>query len=104
MPPCREEIPELNKLSVKYKDDPNVIFVAFALDEDSEVEDFVKKMPFGYTLSTNGRAYAAEYNINLYPTNVVIDKAGKVRLHYVSDPINGVYWLDRTIQESKKGI
>jgi thiol-disulfide isomerase/thioredoxin len=103
-PPCRAEIPELNRLAIKYKDDPNVIFVGFSLDEDSDVAEFVKKIPFGYRLAANGSAYAAQFKISLYPTNVVIDKEGKVRLHYVSAPINGGYWIEKTIQESEKGL
>jgi thiol-disulfide isomerase/thioredoxin len=103
-PPCRAEIPELNKLSIKYKDDPNVIFVGFALDDDSDIKDFIKTSPFSYRLVSESQSYANQFKIYLYPTNVVIDKEGKVRLHYVSAPANGPYWIDKTIQESKKGM
>jgi thiol-disulfide isomerase/thioredoxin len=103
-PPCRAEIPELNRLALKYKDDPNVVFVAFALDGVTEVEDFVKTNPFAYRLVANADDYAHEYNIHLYPTNVVIDKEGKVRLHYVSYVANGPYWMNKTIQEIKNGL
>jgi thiol-disulfide isomerase/thioredoxin len=100
-PPCRAEIPQLSKLALKYKDDPNVIFIGIALDNDSDVDDFNKKIPFNYRLVGSGGYYASQFKINLYPTNVVIDKEGKVRLHYVSAPANGPYWIDKTIQESK---
>jgi thiol-disulfide isomerase/thioredoxin len=103
-PPCRDEIPELNRLAIKYKDNPNVIFVGFALDDASDIEDFIKKNPFGYRLVSNAGDYAHKFGINLYPTNVVIDKEGKVRLHYVSAPFNGGHWIDKTIKESEKGI
>lgn len=103
-PPCRSEIPELNRLALKYKDDPNVIFVGFALDDASDIEDFVKTHPFGYRLVGGSADYAHQFGIHLYPTNVVIDKEGKVRLHYVSAPANGGYWIDKTIQEIEKGI
>jgi len=103
-PPCRAEIPELNRLALKYKDDPNIIFVGFALDDASDIEDFVKTHPFGYRLVGGSADYAHQFDIHLYPTNVVIDKEGKVRLHYVSAPANGGYWIDRTIQEIEKGI
>jgi thiol-disulfide isomerase/thioredoxin len=103
-PPCRAEIPELNRLALKYKEDPNVIFVGFALDGASDIEDFVKTHPFGYRLVGGSADYAHQFDIHLYPTNVVIDKEGKVRLHYVSAPANGGYWIDKTIQEIEKGI
>jgi thiol-disulfide isomerase/thioredoxin len=101
-PPCRAEIPDLNKLALKYKDNPNVIFIAIALDESWEVADFMKKNPLAYHLVGDGRYYAKLFDINLYPTNVVVDKQGKVQLHYSGGYMNGPNWLDKTIQESEK--
>lgn len=101
-PPCRAEIPELNRLALKYKDDPDVLFVGFALDDSYDIKQFIKKTPFGYRLISDARGFAKEFKVAAYPTNVVIDKEGKVRLHYVSAPFNGGYWIDKTIQESKK--
>ncbi|QKJ32717.1 TlpA family protein disulfide reductase [Mucilaginibacter mali] len=101
-PPCRAEIPDLNKLALKYKDNPNVIFIAVALDEAWEVNDFIKKNPLAYHLVGDGRSIAKLFDINLYPTNVVVDKQGKVQLHYSGGYMNGPQWLDKTIQESDK--
>lgn len=103
-PPCRAEIPDLNKLALKYKDNPNVIFIAVALDQAWEVADFIKKNPLAYHLVGDGRYTAGLFGINLYPTNVVIDKQGKVQLHYSGGYMNGPYWLDKTIQESEKMV
>jgi thiol-disulfide isomerase/thioredoxin len=102
-PPCRAEIPDLNKLAIKYKDNPNVLFIAMALDGDDEVKDFVKKNPLAYRVVGTGDDLAHQFKIHLYPTNVVIDKEGKVRFHYVGGYQNGPYWIDKTIQESEKG-
>jgi thiol-disulfide isomerase/thioredoxin len=101
-PPCRAEIPDLNKLALKYKDNPNVIFIAIALDQDYDVSDFIKKNPLAYHVVGDGRDLANMFKIHLYPTNVVIDKQGKVQLHYSGGYQNGPYWLDKTIQESEK--
>ncbi|MBC7399697.1 MAG: TlpA family protein disulfide reductase [Mucilaginibacter sp.] len=101
-PPCRAEIPDLNKLALKYKDNPNVLFIAIALDEDYNIKDFVKDHPLNYRLAGSGQVFANQFKINLYPTNVVIDKAGKVLFHYVGGATNGPYWLDKSIQESEK--
>jgi thiol-disulfide isomerase/thioredoxin len=101
--PCRAEMPQLNKLVQKYKNDPNVIFIGIALDpSDDDIQDFVKTNPFSYRLVSDGREFAQLFKINTFPTNVVIDKTGKVRLHYVGMAINGPYWIDKTIQESEK--
>lgn len=99
-PPCRAEIPDLNKLALKYKDNPNVIFIAVALDEYWEVGDYVKQNPLAYHLVGDGRGIANLFDIHLYPTNVVINKQGKVALHYSGGYAQGPYWLDKTIQES----
>lgn len=101
-PPCRAEIPDLNKLALKYKDNPNVLFIAVALDEGWQVNDFIKKNPLAYHLVGDGRSITKQFDIHLYPTNVVIDKTGKVQLHYSGGYLNGPYWLDKTIQESDK--
>jgi len=99
-PPCRAEILHLDALAVKYKDDPNVIFIGIALDQDDEVREFIKKSPFGYHLTGDGRYLANKFNINLYPTNVVIDKEGKVKFHSSGYGLNTAYWIEKTIQES----
>ena len=101
-PPCRAEIPDLNKLALKYKDNPNVIFIASALDEGWQVKDFIKQNPLAYHVVGDGRYYSGLFNVSLYPTNVVIDKQGKVMLHYSGGYQNGPYWLDKMIQESEK--
>ncbi|MFD2148425.1 TlpA family protein disulfide reductase [Mucilaginibacter antarcticus] len=103
-PPCRAEIPELSRIAQKYKDDPEVVFVGFALDDAYDIKEFIKKLPFDYRLVSDAGDTAHQYNINMYPTNVVINKKGEVRLHYVSAPFNGGYWIDKIIKESKSGI
>jgi len=47
-PPCRQEIPELNKIALEYAANPNVIFVAVCLDQDYQIFDFIKTSPFTY--------------------------------------------------------
>jgi len=100
-PPCRAEIPDLNKLALKYKDNPNVIFIAIALDQYWEVGDYVKQNPLAYHLVGDGQSIADMFNVHLYPTNVVVNKQGKVALHYSAGYPQGPYWIDKTIQESE---
>ncbi|MBE9661017.1 TlpA disulfide reductase family protein [Mucilaginibacter myungsuensis] len=100
-PPCRAEIPDLNKLALKYKDNPNVLFVAVALDQGWEVKDFIKENPLAYHLVGDGRYTAGMYEVTAYPTNVVIDKQGKVMLHYSGGYPQGPYWMDKMIQQSE---
>lgn len=100
-PPCRAEIPHLNKLVEKYKDDKNIVFLAVALDDASEIETFLKSIPFSYQIIDKGRWIATNFSINSYPTNVVIDKEGIVRFHSTGYSLQLPYWIEKTIEEIK---
>jgi thiol-disulfide isomerase/thioredoxin len=101
--PCRTEIPELNKVAGKYSDNPNVMFLGICLDEKFIIANFIKRLPFGYVLVPDGKHFADMFDIKLYPTNVVIDKEGKVRFHSSGLYTNTAYWIDKTIEESDIG-
>ncbi|RZK50337.1 MAG: TlpA family protein disulfide reductase, partial [Pedobacter sp.] len=49
-PPCKQEIPELNKLQAKFKDSANVLFLGIALDEKYDLKEFLKTTPFNYNI------------------------------------------------------
>lgn len=102
-PPCQAEIPELNKIAGKYSDNPNVLFIAICLDQNFIIANFIRKKPFGYVLVPDGQRYADMFKIKLYPTNVVIDKDGKVRFHSSGLYTNTAYWIDKTVTESDSG-
>lgn len=100
-PPCRQEIPELNNIALKYRNDPNVVFIAIALDDKYDIKQFIKDNPFAYHIIDDGRMYANLYKINLYPTNVILDREGKVRFHASGYGPNTPYWITKTIEELK---
>ena len=101
-PPCRAEIPELNKLVELYKDNPNVVFIAVALDPRDDIRTFTKTTPFNFDIIDDGRFIADIYKIHLYPTSVILDKEGKVAFHTVSFAANSPYWMKKTINEALK--
>ena len=100
--PCRMEIPELNKMVSKYKNNPNVVFLAVSLDFKSEIRDFLKKSPFLYNIMDNGEWLAKSYNVNAYPTHVVIDRSAKILFHSTGLAQNTIYWVDKSIEEALK--
>jgi thiol-disulfide isomerase/thioredoxin len=97
-PPCKQEIPELNELVNSYKDNPDVVFLAIALDEKYDLKKFIKTNPFLYNI-VEGRYYANKYNVKAYPTHVVVGKDGLVKFHTVGLASNTVYWINKTIKE-----
>ncbi len=101
-PPCRREIPDLNELVEKYKNNDSVKFVAVALDQRSDLKDFLKKMPFNYAIVDNGKYLADSYGIKSYPTHIIVDAEGKVYFHSSGLGTNTVYWLKKTIDELLK--
>ncbi|MDN5289162.1 MAG: Thiol-disulfide isomerase or thioredoxin [Mucilaginibacter sp.] len=101
-PPCRAEIPELNKLVEQYKDNPNVVFLAVALDARWDIRDFLKTTPYNFDIIDDGRFIANIYKIHLYPTTVILDKEGKVAFHTVSFAASSPYWMKKTINEALK--
>ena len=99
-PPCRSEIPHLNEMMRKYKDNPNVKFIAIALDEEYDLKKFLRLNPFNYHIIPSGRFYTQKYGVHLFPTNVVVGKDKKVKFSTVGLPSNTMYWLEKTIDEA----
>ena len=100
-PPCRMEIPELNKLAELYKDDADVVFIAPALDDSYSIKKFTKETPFDFHLVADARYWTNQYGINLFPTHVIIDKKGMVRFHTSGSGGNVSYWLRKTLDQLK---
>lgn len=99
-PPCRMEMPDLNEMLEEYKMNPDVVFIAVALDSKYEIEDFLKSHPFAYHIIDNGRYIAQQYGINSYPTHVVVDRQGKVLFHTTGLATNTVQWVKQSIDEA----
>jgi thiol-disulfide isomerase/thioredoxin len=102
-PPCRQEIPHLNEMVESYKENKDVVFIAVALDEKYELEDFLKTTPYHYNIIDRGRYIAEKYRINLYPTHVVLDKEGKVLFHTSGFGIGTLAWLKKSIETGLNG-
>jgi len=101
-PPCMREIPELNKLTEKYAGNDKVVFIAIALNKKSVIESFLKTKPFYYQIVDSGKAIADQYNIDLYPTNIVLNKDGYVMFHTSGYTNNTPYWISKTIDDCLK--
>ena len=99
--PCTSEIPELNKIVEKYKNDSNVVFISIAKDDRNTIENFLKLHPFKYAIIDDGSFITSENNINSYPTNVVVDQNGKVYFHTSGLSPNTPKWITKSIEELK---
>lgn len=84
---CVEEIPQLNKLAASYQD-KDVIFLGLTTDNETKVQNFIKKKPFAFNLLPNSFGILLKYaekdgngNINMgYPTHFLINQKGEIEL------------------------
>lgn len=100
--PCRQEMPDLNEVVEEYKNNPNVVFIAFSLDEKYSIKEFLKTNPFQYNIIDNSRFISEKYGINSYPTHVVLDREGKVLFHTTGLAMNTVSWVKKSIDDALK--
>ncbi len=98
-PPCKAERPYLNKIVDDYKSDTNVVFIAVALDQKIQLEPYLKEYEFKYNVIPEGKKIADSYDLPGYPTQVIVDKEGKVAFHSVSYNYVTGYWMRKTIDE-----
>lgn len=99
-PPCRLEIPDLNELVAQYKNNPDVVFLAIAMDDKSRLQEFLRMMPFNYHIIEKGEYIARDNNINAFPTHVVLDRNGKILFHTDGLAENTVHWVKKSIEQA----
>ena len=80
--PCVAEMPELNKLVEKFKND-DVVFIAPTLDAKSVLPAFLVKHPFEYSVVPSAgnlivNTYRDGTGTVAFPVNIIIDQEGKI--------------------------
>jgi thiol-disulfide isomerase/thioredoxin len=100
-PPCRKEIPELNKLTKEYADS-NVVFLAVATDSEESLRNFLKTTEYSYHIIPFGRDIAGKYGVRSYPTNLVVDTQGRVQFHSTGLRPGTITWIKKAIESSLK--
>ena len=110
--PCRMEIPELNEIYSKYKDDGFIVLGVSISDTKQALIDFSKYYEVNYPLLYGSPKEIEEIlmnygNIFSVPTSILIDKNGEMVFNYPGailksyDRYDGVYSsLNNKIQEA----
>ena len=84
--PCREEIPELNKLAEEYADQLTVLAVNFDGEQGEELLAQVEKLGIEFpSLQSDPRAIWSLKPVSVLPETLVIDSEG-VLLHRLIGP------------------
>ena len=71
--PCREEIPELNNLKNKYKNNSEIEFIAISNENPKRIENFLSKHEFNYTQTLLSKEKLNKIT-NSYPLHLIINK------------------------------
>jgi thiol-disulfide isomerase/thioredoxin len=81
--PCTQEMPVLEELYRKYRE-RGLEILAVSVDEEAsryKVERFVKEQALSFPVLYDSGA-ASLYGVNVYPTSLLIDRKGLVRLRF----------------------
>jgi peroxiredoxin len=77
-PPCRKEIPDLEKLSQRFAGQ-GLIVLGISDEEAPKVDDFLKRQPIAYpVLLDSDRAVNKSFAIHGIPKSFVYDRSGKL--------------------------
>ncbi len=76
--PCIGEMPALNKLVQKYKNNEQVVFLAITGDATAGLLQFFKKRTFLYKIVNKAGKVQEDYQIESLPVHIVIGKSGAV--------------------------
>lgn len=76
-PPCIDEMPILNKIKEKYKENFN--FIAITYEKKKDVKNFLKKHPFNFEHLINAENFTDQLGIKAYPMNLFLDKNGVLK-------------------------
>ena len=78
-PPCRAEMPSLERLYQQMKDDNRIVFLFVNEDDDfNKAKAFVSDNHYTFPIAMSASAIPAEMFNGTLPTTVVLDKEGKV--------------------------
>jgi thiol-disulfide isomerase/thioredoxin len=93
-PPCRTEIPSLQRLYEEFEDEDFIILAVNLQEDKNWILSFMEgnKMSFPVLLDTNNKAWSL-YGTSGIPTTYIIDKQGKM----ISRIIGGIDWYSAEI-------
>ncbi|MGB4397814.1 MAG: TlpA disulfide reductase family protein [Daejeonella sp.] len=78
-PPCIAEMPSINKLSQKFKDKSNVVFLMVDMDADmKKSQKFMQKNGYNLNVYAPASQISPAYFAGALPTTLLFDKSGKL--------------------------
>ena len=102
---CIREIPELNDLVEKYKNNEKVNFLALSDEDEATVRKSLKRFPFNFTHIVDSKKYSDQLKTGItkhFPQVLVIDKDLKVVFDVTENKEKIFSVLDNHIQSILK--
>lgn len=98
--PCREEMPVLNKLVEQYKGNENIVFIGLTADNSKRVKKFLADNPFLFQIVPGAHSIEKEYDISGHPSNIIINKTGKIVLWQTGYGKGTETYIEETIERA----
>ena len=78
-PPCIAEMPSINKLKSKFKDNPNVVFIMLDMDSDLKKSlKFMERKTYDLDVYIPASQISGDYFQGALPTTLLFNKSGKL--------------------------
>ncbi len=77
-PPCVGEMPAIQKLFEKYKENDNIEFVIVSNENSEKVKKFIKKKDFSFPVYTTNNASPKVFQTSSIPATFLISKNNKI--------------------------
>ena len=96
-PPCRAEMPAMEKLFRRFKDE-GLEFLAVNIQENKRtVEDFMKQMALSFPVVFDSRGEVAQlYSVRGIPTTYIIDRSGAI----IAMVVGGREWDSQAMMDA----
>ena len=80
-PPCRKEMPSMDRLAARFAGRPFVILGVNAGDSADDVRAFMKKVPVHFPIALDEEGVSLKpWQVFAFPTSYVLDKHGRLRM------------------------
>ena len=96
-------IPDINEVYEKYKGNPEVVFAAITLSKKKDVNLFLEKYPISYPVVAGARDVCDLFDVEGYPTNIVIDRNGKYFDHLTGESPQIGQYISMSIENALQG-
>jgi len=99
-PPCVGEMPEIEELYQKFKDNPNIEFLMISNEDLPKIKSFVERKEYSFPVYSSRSNTPSPFQSASIPTTFLISKTGKI----VIQETGAMNWGGSKMVEIVKGL